>query len=128
MDCGPACLRIIAKYYGRDIPLQALLAATNITAKGVSMLNLNEAAISLGFQTHAVKVSLKELEQNATLPLIAHWRQIHFVVVYKIGPGKVYVADPGCGLTTYTKNEFVERWASITEGDTKYGFALLVKP
>lgn len=128
MDCGPTCLRIVAKYYGKDIPPQTLAAATNATAKGVSMLNINDAAISIGFQTHAIKVSLEELERKATFPLIAHWRQIHFVVVYKISPKKVYVADPGFGLTTYTKNEFVEKWASIVEGDSKYGFALLLKP
>jgi len=124
MDCGPTCLRIIAKYYGREIAPPP----TNIGVRGVSMLDLHEAAISIGFQSHAVKLSWEELEQRATLPLIAHWRQIHFVVVYRISPQKVYVADPGIGLATYTKEDFVERWADTTESGAHYGFALLLKP
>jgi len=127
-DCGPTCLRIIAKYYGRDIPLQTLLDASDFTGKDVSMHDLNKAAISIGFQTHAIKATLEELEQKASLPLIAWWRQTHFVVVYKITKKKVYIADPGPGLTTYTRKEFVERWTAITESDSHYGFALLLAP
>ena len=127
-DCGPACLRIIAKYYGRDIPLQTLMDATSFTGEDVSMHDLNQAAISIGFKTHAVKTTLEELEQKASLPLIAWWRQTHFVVVYKITKKKVYIADPGPGLTTYTRKEFVERWTAITKSDANYGFALLLEP
>ena len=36
MDCGPTCLRIIAKYYGRNYTLQYLRERSFITREGVS--------------------------------------------------------------------------------------------
>ncbi|CDE86625.1 aBC transporter ATP-binding protein [Prevotella sp. CAG:891] len=36
MDCGPACLRMIAKYYGRHYTLQTLRERSFITREGVS--------------------------------------------------------------------------------------------
>ena len=38
MDCGPSCLRMIAKYYGKSYSLQTLRARSFITREGVSML------------------------------------------------------------------------------------------
>src|SRR5579871_5257830 len=112
-DCGPCCLKMIAQYYGKDIPITSLVTAMQPTSKGVSLFDINEAALALGFQTQAIKISLNELEQQGVLPLIAHWRHIHFIVVYKISPKKIYVADPARGLTTYTKKEFADKWATI---------------
>ncbi len=36
------------------------------------------------------------------LPCIVHWRQKHFIVVYKIRKDKIWVADPAVGLVKYT--------------------------
>lgn len=38
MDCGPTCLRMIAKHYGRSYTLQSLRERSYITREGVSML------------------------------------------------------------------------------------------
>jgi len=45
MDCGPSCLRMIAKYYGKSYSLQTLRARSFITREGVSMLGISDAAI-----------------------------------------------------------------------------------
>ena len=44
MDCGPSCLRMIAKYYGKSYSLQTLRARSFITREGVSMLGISDAA------------------------------------------------------------------------------------
>lgn len=44
MDCGPTCLRMIAKYYGRTYSLQSLREKAFITREGVSMLGISETA------------------------------------------------------------------------------------
>ena len=51
MDCGPTCLRMIAKYYGKSYTLQELRRKTSITREGVSLLDLSRAAESIGFRT-----------------------------------------------------------------------------
>ena len=38
MDCGPTCLRMVAKHYGRSYTLQNLRERSFITREGVSML------------------------------------------------------------------------------------------
>lgn len=105
MDCGPACLRMIAKYYGRSYSLQTLRERAFITREGVSMLGISEAAETIGFRTSGVKVTLKQLAEELPLPCVLHWNQSHFVVCYKIKNGKYYIADPAAGLVVYNEEE-----------------------
>ena len=48
MDCGPSCLRMIAKFYGKNISLQTIRDRSFLTREGVSFLGLSDAAESLG--------------------------------------------------------------------------------
>jgi len=88
MDCGPACLRMIAKYYGRSYNQQNLREKCFITREGVSMLGISDAAESIGMHTQGVKITLEQLIDNLPLPCILHWNQNHFVVLYKISRKK----------------------------------------
>ena len=93
-DCGPTCLRMIAKYYGRNYSIQYLRERAFITREGVSMLGISDAAEQIGFRTMGVKISLEQLRKEVPLPCILHWNQRHFVVLYKVKNGKYYIADP----------------------------------
>jgi ATP-binding cassette subfamily B protein len=44
MDCGPTCLRIIAKYFGKSYSLAYRREHSYITRSGVSLLGISEAA------------------------------------------------------------------------------------
>ena len=61
MDCGPACLRMVAKYYGRSYTLQTLRQHSFITREGVSMLGISDAAETIGFRTTGIKISFEQL-------------------------------------------------------------------
>lgn len=84
MDCGPTCLRMIAKFYGKNYSLQTLRTKCHITREGVSMLGISDAAELIGFRTEGVKLTWEQLRDNIPFPLIVHWKQRHFVVVYNI--------------------------------------------
>ncbi len=145
MDCGPACLAMIAKYYGKKYSMDTLRHQSYIGRDGVSMLGISRAAENIGFKTVGGRITFDKLAEKAPLPCIVHWKQDHFVVVYKIdapsnspkggglfspfggvrGGGNIYVADPGKGLLTYTKEEFCNNWISTqTKGEEK-GVVLL---
>src|SRR6187431_229519 len=111
-DCGPTCLRMIAMHYGRNISLQTLRDKTQIGKEGVNLLGISEAAETLGFRTQSLKLSYKALTEDAKLPAILHWRQNHFVVLYKVKKDKLFVADPAKGLVTFTPQEFKSNWIS----------------
>ena len=84
MDCGLTCLRMIAKYYGKNYSLQTLRSRSFLTREGLSMLGISDAAESIGFRTSGVRITLKQLEEDMPLPCILHWNQNHFVVCYDI--------------------------------------------
>lgn len=125
MDCGPSCLRMIAQYYGRYYTLQSLRQKCHISRDGVSLLGISEAAESIGFKTIGVHIAFKQLKEDLPLPCIVHWKQRHFVVVYKIRKDFVYVADPACGLMKLHVQEFLNGWIGKREEE---GIALLLEP
>ncbi len=128
MDCGPSCLRMIAKYYGKSYTLQTLRDRSYLTREGVSMLGISDAAESIGFRSMGVRISWEQLENEAPLPCIAHWNQNHFLVVYKIKKDTVYISDPARGRMRMTKEEFMKGWASTREGNEDKGLCLLLEP
>lgn len=128
-DCGPTCLAMISRHYGKNFSIQTLRECSFITREGVSLLGISDAAEAIGFRTMGARLSFSQLREEAVLPCIAHWRQNHFVVVYKITDKLVYVADPAEGIIRYSHDEFVAAWAS-TKGETeeKEGICLLLEP
>lgn len=112
MACGATCLRMIAKYYGRNYSIKELLQVSGTTREGSNLQGLSEASEKIGFRTLSVKVPYKKLVEDAPLPCVAHWNQNHFVVIYKIKKDKIYIADPAHGLLVYSKEEFIKSWVS----------------
>ena len=50
-DCGPACLHMVSRHYGRQHNLALLREQCHITREGVSMLGISDAAEKIGFRT-----------------------------------------------------------------------------
>lgn len=132
MDCGPTCLRMIAKYYGKSFSLQTLRSRSSLIRTGSSLLGISEAAESIGFRTTGVKITLEQLIKQAPLPCILHWRQRHFVVCYAVKKKRngfhFHIADPSAGLLTFSEEELASSWLSNTNQDEEKGIALLLKP
>lgn len=123
-DCGPTCLRMIAKYYGKTFSREFLRDKSSITKTGVTMAGIAEAAEAIEMRTLGMRISLESLVTQAPTPFIVPWRQKHFVVVYKTSKTKIYVADPAQGLLTYSHEDFKKAWTNTTD-DT--GFVLLLE-
>lgn len=127
MDCGPTCLRMIAKYYGRNFKLQTLKQLSEISREGASLFGISSAAEKIGFRTLGAKLNIEAL-LSIDLPCIMFWQQQHFVVLYKIKNGRFFTADPAVGLINYEEEEFLEKWCvddNYTEG---IGLILSPKP
>ncbi len=124
-DCGPTCLRMIAKHYGKTFSREFLREKASITKIGVTMAGIAEAAEAIEMRTLGMRISIESLITEAPTPFIAPWRQKHFVVVYKTSKTKIYVADPAQGLLQYTHEDFKKAWTNTTDGT---GFVLLLEP
>lgn len=126
-DCGPTCLKIIAKHYGKTINIQELRDISETTREGSNLLFLSDAAEKIGFRTLGVKLNLERLEQ-APLPCILHWNKNHYVVLYKIKRGNYYLSDPAFGLIEYNKKDFIKFWiGNNADESTQEGIALLIE-
>ena len=143
-DCGPTCLRIIAKHYGKTIPLQQIRNLSETTREGSSLLGLSDAAENLGFRSLGVQIDFKTLVEEVPLPCIVHWNKQHFVVVYDIVKSKKYnvkstntpdivhytikISDPSYGLIEYSQEEFIKSWiGENADENTEEGIALLLE-
>jgi len=127
MDCGPTCLRMVAKYYGKNFSLQRLRDVCGINREGVSLLGISEGAEKIGFRTTGVRVDL-ELLSEVELPCILHWRQNHFVVLYRIKNDFYYISDPARGLVKYTQAEFLSNWIGTNYNGEAQGIILTIAP
>lgn len=130
MDCGPTCLKMVAKFYGKNYSLQNLRDRCHITREGVSLLGISDAAESIGFRTTGVKVTWTQMVEEVPMPCIVHWNQRHFVVVNDVlkkrGSYKVVVADPASGLLEYRAEDFLKSWLESEEKTE--GIALILEP
>jgi len=131
MDCGPACLQMIARHYGKKYRISSLREKCYITRDGVSLLGISDAAEAIGLDTMGIQINFQQLAHEVPLPIIAHWKQRHFIVVYDIrvrrGKEIVYVADPAHGKIVIPKAEFLESWLSENE-DGGTGICLALEP
>jgi ATP-binding cassette subfamily B protein len=133
VDCGPSCIRMIANYYGKNVPINFLRDKSRFSKIGVSLNGISEAAESIGFKTLAVRLTTERLVNEAPLPCILHWQQKHFVVLYNVKKKSfqwrkegtiIEVADPAVGKISYTISEFEDMWLQ----HDGLGVAMLFEP
>lgn len=125
LDCGPTCLRMVAKYYGRNYAIQKLRALCHTGRGGTTLWNVSGAAEKIGFRSLGVRVTIDQL-QEVQLPCILHWSQNHYVILYKISTRYYYIADPAQGLMKLPEEEFKRSWFSHKE--LYDGISLLLAP
>mgnify|MGYP002897630818 CR=1 FL=1 len=132
MDCGAACIKMIADYYRATISIDKIRELCEQGVLGVNMKGICNAFESLGFNVIAGKVTFKDLCEKANMPCILHWNQNHFVVLYKVRKRAnryiFYVADPGKTLLKYGEKEFAEKWISTVSNSYEKGSVVLVEP
>lgn len=127
-DCGPTCLKIIAKFYNKSLHIQKLRDYCNTTREGSTLLSLSDAAEKLHFRTLGIRSSAVKLNE-IHLPCILFWNKYHFVVLYKIKKGIYYISDPSIGLIEYNESEFLKFWiGNNAHKTTEEGIALLLEP
>lgn len=128
MDCGPSCLRMIAKFYGKTYSREKLLEKCFVNRHGTSITELSEAAEAIGFRTVMARMPMHQLVDEAPLPAIVHWNSNHYVVVHKTEKHKIHIADPSYGLVACTREEFESHFIKKDDVRGDLGVVLLLEP
>ena len=122
MDCGPACLAMVSKYYGKNYSIQELREYCSLAKDGVSLLGIEDGALVIGFDTVAVEISADDLINKKPFPCILHWDNSHFVVLYNVSKSfffnKYYfhISDPAYGRIMLTQSVFEKKWTNNKKG------------
>lgn len=133
MECGATCLRMIAKYYGKEYSAETMQRLCLVTREGVSMLSISDAAEYLGFRTVCGRITLEKVVEQRPYPCILHWNQEHFVVLYDVktrrdGEHIFCIADPGKNLLQLDEDTVRNAWISTrTRGEEK-GILMALQP
>lgn len=124
-DCGITCIRIVARYYGKKVPLKTLRELCDVGRMGISLRDIMECTRKLGFRSEAVKIRLADVERMP-LPAILYWEQRHYVVLYRISRGGrlFHIADPARGKLRLGRDDFMRHW----QAHDGSGMAIVMDP
>ncbi len=120
-DCGIACARIIARYYGKKIPNEYLLSICEVSRTGLSVRELIKLLSSIELESLGIKINFDKVFE-VPLPCIILIDKLHYVVLYKITDKYFYIMDPQMGKYKLSHYKFKKRWTF----DGKDGITILV--
>jgi len=96
LDCGPACLASILRYFGKDVRLQEVIQQCGGSHQGTSALTLLEAAKRFGLRGRAIKIDIEALSQLPPATIL-FWQFNHYVVLERQVRQGILIVDPNAG-------------------------------
>jgi ABC-type bacteriocin/lantibiotic exporter with double-glycine peptidase domain/CRP-like cAMP-binding protein len=118
MDCGAACLGMVARAHGCKVSLTYVRQESGVSLNGTTLSGIRRGGEAIGLTTRSFRVSPERLRE-IPLPAILHWEGNHWVVLYEVGSSSVRIADPAIGLRRVPRGELDEKWT---------GYAALLTP
>lgn len=113
LECGAACLTMIAAYYGKWIPLEQVRVDCGVSRDGSNAKNILVAARSYGFVAKGYRYEPEELKNSGKFPCIIHWNFNHFVVLDGFKKNKAIINDPARGTCEISMEEFDQCFTGI---------------
>lgn len=118
-DCGPACIQMVAAYFGKRLSLSALKEYCNVTRLGVSLKDVLNGCERIGLRAVPLQLAIDQLKEMP-LPAILYWKQEHFVVLYNLSHKKnkniLSYSRPSLWKIRLNENQFMDSWASNETG------------
>ena len=117
MDCGPACVRMVASHFGREYPLSYLRSLSQLTREGVSVSGIRHALEAIGIRSASFEMTTEQLVKVCPMPAILYWSQRHFVVLERVTTrGKFVILDPAFGKYSAKCCDFEKSWLNGLRG------------
>jgi ABC-type bacteriocin/lantibiotic exporter with double-glycine peptidase domain len=100
-DCGLAALAMVGRRLGAKVTVEGLRSQVVPGPAGLSLQQLQTLATGNGLPCRPARVSADRLGQ-ASLPVVAHLSNGHYVVIHELGETGVVVADPEMGIVSWS--------------------------
>lgn len=111
-ECGPACLVMVARYWGEAVSLASVSAQFGRSTRGASFRDLIDVAAELGLRARPVRAGLKSL-RLLKYPAILHWNMDHFVVLSEATSDYIEVVDPSTGKKRLSYEEASDHFTGV---------------
>lgn len=97
--CGPACLKMLLRYYGQDVDLDTLIRECGVTINGCSAADLIRVGRAHGLDNiHAYRITTLDSLLKQDRPGILWWEYTHFVVFCGLDDnGEPVICNPSSG-------------------------------
>lgn len=103
-----------------------------IKKEGISVYDFIKASEKIGLKSQAYKLTYWKFRNEIPLPCVVHWRNHHFIVVYKITSKYIYASDPQNGLCRFSLRDFANGWLTYKYNDgnkiKKRGVCIVSEP
>jgi ABC-type bacteriocin/lantibiotic exporters, contain an N-terminal double-glycine peptidase domain len=125
--CGLACLSMVTKYFGGEIPQDKLLNISGTNVSGTTLLGLYQAANHIGLEAEGLAGNVEELaklDNPAILHFILEGGLQHYIVYFGMSDGKFVITDPANpagGISYMDRAELEKLWKSKTLLSVKRG-------
>ncbi|MBQ9595581.1 MAG: hypothetical protein IJR35_06940, partial [Synergistaceae bacterium] len=114
VECGAACLMMIASYYGKWLSLEQVRKDCGVSRDGAKAENVIKAAESYGFTAEAFRFpTIKALREDCEFPCIVFWNLNHFVVLDGFSGNHAVINDPAKGRVKLSIKEFSKSFTGI---------------
>lgn len=112
--------------------MEYLREICGIKKEGISVYDFIKASEKIGLKSQAYKLSYWKFRNEVPLPCVVHWRNHHFIVVYKITSKYIYASDPQNGLCRFSLRDFANGWLVYKYNDgnktKKRGVCIVSEP
>ena len=111
-ECGPACLAMILRFYGRYVSLGEVRQRCGTSRDGVSAAVLKRAGRSFGLIVRAHRTDAAGL-RLLPLPAILYWEGHHFVVLERWTPKCAWILDPAQGRRRVSAEQLASFFSGV---------------
>lgn len=116
-DCGPTCLAMLSKYWGKNVSIAKIREYTETDLYGTNILGMIQGGKKIGLDIEGFRAASFDDLYKISTPFIIHVvkdNQLeHFVIIEKIKKDKVYIIDPAYGRIVQSQEEFLKSWSKV---------------
>lgn len=113
VECGAAALGSILGYHGLHVPLSQLREECGVNRDGSRAANVLKAARLHRLEAKGFRRDSETVFEKSKFPIIAFWRNSHFLIIEGVGNKLVYINDPAAGHRRVTHDEFKRDFSEV---------------
>ena len=112
-ECGLCCVRTILEYFGLSISITELRQIEEPGRDGLSSDQLKKLLKGFNLISKTYKINDLRAFEMIDYPVIAFWKEYHFICIENIENDCAIIMDPSIGRVKIDINEFIENFSGI---------------